>query len=73
MDGVLDGSWGAWAVEVKTGPFAAADLRGLLEFARRFPRFRPLLLCDPSELGAADRLGVPAMSWQQFLLEGPGA
>jgi len=73
VDGVLDGSWGAWAVEVKTGAFSMADLRGLLEFARRFPRYRPLLLCDPGELRVAERLGVPAMSWKQFLLEGaPG-
>lgn len=71
VDGVIDGSWGAWAIEVKTGAFTAATVRGLLEFTRRFPRYRPLLLCDPGDSHAAARLGVPALSWKQFLLEGP--
>jgi len=72
VDGILDGSRGAWAIEVKTGAFSAADLRGLLEFTRRFPRYQPLLLCDPSGLPGAARVGVPAISWKRFLLEGPG-
>lgn len=72
VDGVIDGSWGAWAIEVKTGGFAAADLRSLLEFVRRFPTYRPLVLCDPAQAPAAERLGVPAMDWRQFLLGGPG-
>jgi predicted AAA+ superfamily ATPase len=71
VDGVLDGSWGAWVVEVKTGPFAATDLRGLLEFARRHPRYRPLLVCGTEHLSTAKRLGIAAVSWKQFLLEGP--
>jgi len=73
VDGILDGSRGAWAIEVKTGAFSAADLRGLLEFTRRFPRYQPLLLCDPSGLPGAARVGVPAISWKRFLLEGPEA
>jgi len=73
VDGVIDGAEGSWAIEVKTGPFRTADVRGLLEFTRRFPRYRPLLLCDPAELGAAARLDVPAMSWTRFLLDGPPA
>ncbi len=72
VDGVIESDQGAWAVEVKTGPFGASDLRGLLEFTKRFPRFQPLLLCDPGMLPAADRLGVPATSWKRFLLVGPG-
>lgn len=71
VDGVLDGSWGAWAIEVKTGPFGAAEVRGLLEFTRRFPRYRPLLLCDAAQLPAAERLGVAAIDWKRFLLAGP--
>jgi predicted AAA+ superfamily ATPase len=71
VDGVLDGSWGAWAIEVKTGAFDANDLRGLLEFARRFPKHKPLLLCDPARVSGAERLGVPAMSWRGFLEHGP--
>jgi hypothetical protein len=72
VDGVIDGSRGSWAIEVKTGSFGAADVRGLLEFTRRFPRYQPLLLCDPSGLPAAARVGVPAISWKRFLLAGPG-
>lgn len=73
VDGVIDGSRGSWAIEVKTGPFGVADVRGLLEFVRRFPRYQPLVLCDPSALPAAARIGMPAMSWTRFLLEGPAA
>jgi predicted AAA+ superfamily ATPase len=73
VDGLLDGSWGTWALEVKTGPFVAADIRGLLEFSRRFPKYRPLLLCGQGELSTAERLGVPAMSWRQFLVHGPSS
>ena len=71
VDGVVEGPWGRWALEVKTGGFGEADLRGLAEFARRHAGFRPLLLCEGERLGAAARLGVPAMAWTRFLLEGP--
>ena len=71
VDGVLDGSWGAWAIEVKTGPFGTPEVRGLLEFARRFLKYRPLLLCDAEQLPAAERLGIEAIGWKQFLLTGP--
>ena len=69
VDGVIDGNRGAWAVEVKTGAFGTADLRGLLEFTRRFPRYQPLLLCDPAELPVAARLGVP----EAFSARGTGS
>jgi len=71
VDGVFDGSWGKWAVEVKTGPFSSPDLRGLLEFVRRFRSYQPLVLCPPKERGTADRIGVEAMDWRDFLLSGP--
>jgi hypothetical protein len=71
VDGVIDGSWGSWVIEVKTGPLSAVDMRGLLEFNRRFPKYRPLLVCDRTELATAARLRVPAMSWKEFLLNGP--
>lgn len=71
VDGVLNGSWGAWALEVKTGRFVPADLRGLLEFARRHPRFRPLVACDAADVAVAERAGVAAVAWPDFLLGGP--
>ncbi|HEX6811962.1 MAG TPA: AAA family ATPase [Planctomycetota bacterium] len=69
--GVVDGSWGKLALDVKIGRFALTDLRGLGEFTRRFPSFRPLLLCDPRDVDAASGRGIAAMSWSQFLLDGP--
>lgn len=70
-DGILEGSWGAWAVEVKAGPFGPADVRGLLEFVRRFPNYEPLLVCDTEQVPTAERLAVPAVSWARFLCGGP--
>ena len=40
VDAIIEGGWGAWAVEVKTRPFQMDALTGLLEFCRRHPRFR---------------------------------
>lgn len=71
VDGVLEGSWGSWAIEVKTGRFSPRELTGLLEFTRRFPRFRPLVLCGESGLAAAGAAGAEATTWERFLLRGP--
>jgi predicted AAA+ superfamily ATPase len=70
VDAVLEGSWGKWALEVKTGRFRASELAGLLEFCRRFPAFKPLVVCDASERGVAERALIPAITWQSFLLDG---
>jgi hypothetical protein len=72
VDGVVEGSWGSWAIEVKTGGFQTSDLKGLLELVRRQPSLRPLVVCDRSGLAAAERAGVQAITWQEFLLQGPG-
>jgi predicted AAA+ superfamily ATPase len=71
VDGVLEGSWGKWAVEVKTGKFQTNDLTGLLEFTRRHPAFRPLVICGASGRATAERAEIPAVTWQEFLLAGP--
>lgn len=71
VDAVLDGSWGSWAVEVKTGAFSGSDLHGLTTFTSRYPAFRPLVLCDRPHVDHARRLGLDAMSWQEFLLGPP--
>jgi predicted AAA+ superfamily ATPase len=71
VDGVIEGSWGRWAVEIKTSRFQPSDLVGLLEFTRRHRAFRPLVVCAPGHQSAAIRAGVPAMTWQEFLLRGP--
>jgi len=71
IDAVLEGSWGSWAVEVKTGWLQMPDLKPLLEFVRRNTRFRPLVLCREAERRKAMRAGVYALTWRQFLLGGP--
>jgi hypothetical protein len=71
IDGVFEGSWGNWAVEVKTGRFGGQDLRGLLEFCRRYPAFTPLVITAPGEEETARRLGIQGISWVEFLFAGP--
>jgi predicted RecB family endonuclease len=71
VDGVIEGSWAAWAIEVKTGAFDTGALRGVLEFSRRFPGCQPLVLCDAKGEITAERAGVQAMRWRDFLLSGP--
>lgn len=73
VDAVLTGSWGKWAVEIKTGDFAMRDLGGLLEFCRRHPEFEPLVLC--SRQRATEKLeGIRTLYWGDFLLgKGPSS
>ncbi len=71
VDGVFEGSWGRWAVEVKSGPFQTSELRALMELVRRHPELRPLVICSESGRASAERAGVQAVSWQQFLLSRP--
>ena len=71
VDGVLQGSWGDWAIDVKTGRVEAEHLRGLAEFTSRWPKFKPLLLCDERKSTAAERAGIESESWREFLLDGP--
>lgn len=71
VDGVFDGPWGKWAVEVKTGTFRMGELAGLLEFVRRYPAFKPLILCGAGARATARLAEVQSMSWQEFLLDGP--
>lgn len=70
VDAVLGGSWGKWALAVKTGRFRASDLAGLLAFCRRFPDFKPLVLCHASERTTTQRAMIPAIPWPSFLLDG---
>ncbi len=71
VDGVIEGSWGSWAVEVKLGEVQTSDLRGLLEFCRRNPSHRPLVLCDASAVARLADLGVQGQPWREFLWSGP--
>ncbi len=71
VDCVLDGSWGRWAIEVKTGRYGVNDLAGLLEFCRIHRGFRPLVLCGRGSESVARNAGVEARSWEDYLLNGP--
>lgn len=73
VDGVLDGTWGSWAIEVSIGPIDRAKLRGLFEFARRNRDHRPLVITDDARSDAMERYGVEAVSWKEFLVNGPPA
>ncbi len=70
VDAIGEGTWGKWAIEVKTGSFTAGDLRGLLEFGRRFPSHRPLVICDEEGASAVSRLGLESIPWTEFLWSG---
>jgi hypothetical protein len=70
VDGVVDGTWGRWAIEVKTTRFGPPDLRGLLEFVRRHPAYRPLVVTAPGDESLAVQFGLRATSWVKFLLDG---
>ncbi len=71
VDWVFDGSWGAWAIEVKTGAYRPQDLKGLLEFCRLYPKFQPLLLCNAGDEAPGREGGVRTQSWASFLINGP--
>jgi uncharacterized protein len=71
IDAVFEGSWGDWALEVKTSRFDAQSLKGLLEFCRRNPKFHPLIITAPGDEAIAHRHGLSALSWKEFLLSGP--
>lgn len=71
VDAILEGSWGRWAVEVTTGVPSSRAVRGLAEFTRRFPSYRPLLLTEATRMEEAGRTGFEVMPWTQFLLDGP--
>jgi uncharacterized protein len=71
IDAVLEGSWGNWAVEVKTGNFDVHALKGLLEFCRRNPKFTPLVITAPGSESAPRRHGIRSVSWEEFLIAGP--
>jgi predicted AAA+ superfamily ATPase len=73
VDAVIDGTWGKWVIEIKTGAATMNQLEGLLEFHRRFPAFRPLLIGTEQSRKTAERMGIQFIEWHQYLLEGLSA
>lgn len=72
VDAVLCGSWGKWAVEVKAGDYTSRDLSSLLEFCRRWPEYRPMVIGEEDHAHTARRLGIDFLSWKKFLWDGIG-
>lgn len=72
-DAVVEGSWGHWAIEVKAGRFDLQDLKGPLEFCRRYSKFLPLIITSPGDEDIARRHQLLAVNWKDFLLSGPPA
>ena len=70
VDGVIQGDWGRWIVEVKTGRYSAADLKGLAVASTKFPGFSPLVICDPGEEHPAEAAGFRSITWPDYLLGG---
>lgn len=70
VDAVIEGSWGNFAIEVKSSVFTEKDLAGLFHFTNKFPKFKPLLICDKKDLIRASRLNIKAIDWESFLLFG---
>ncbi len=73
IDAVFEGSWGRWAIEVKTGRFDAQALKGLFEFCRRNSEFTPLVITAPGDEDIGRRHGIRSVSWEDFLVSGPPA
>lgn len=71
VDGVIQGEWGQWIVEVKTGRYSAADLKGLAIASTKLPDFSPLVICDPGEEMPAKAAGFHTMNWHDYLLGRP--
>jgi len=70
VDAIIDGDWGTWAIEVKTGDFTESDLGGLAEFTRRHPKYRPLVVGAAGKLDVARRAGLAAIELGSFLMDG---
>ena len=68
VDGVIQGTWGSWTLEIKSsGTIVSTDLKGILEFCRRNPRFRPMIITGAGEGKAGDCFGVTSLTWLDFL------
>ena len=73
IDAVVEGSWGDWAIEVKTSSFNSLRLQDRLESGRRNPKFRPVVITASGDEPLARRRGVAAISWKEFLISAPHA
>jgi predicted AAA+ superfamily ATPase len=70
VDAVIKGTWGRWLVEVKSGDYGIADLRGLARAAAKFQDFQPIVICNPQKESAAIAAGFKAVSWHDYLRAG---
>lgn len=68
VDSVVARGADRYLMEVKTGRYSAEDLRGLGHAANKFPKCRPIVLCDPGSEHIAEAAGFEASSWVDFLV-----
>ncbi len=52
-------------MEIKTGTYTASELQGRASI--KFPDFKPLVLCDAGQEGAAQAVGYTVLPWSDFL------
>jgi predicted AAA+ superfamily ATPase len=71
VDFITEGTWGRWAIEVKSGGYSLSDLTGLLEFCKNEKKFRPLIICAKGKEKIGIQAGIKCISWQKFLAHGP--
>lgn len=67
VDAVVTDGAERYILEVKTGIYSAEDLRGLGHAVRKFPGYKPIVLCDPGSERVAEAAGFEASSWVDFL------
>jgi hypothetical protein len=65
---IVEGKKG-YLIEIKTGRYAAGDLRGLTRAARTYPELTPVVLCGTGEEKTAADAGFRAVAWTDFLLD----
>jgi hypothetical protein len=70
VDMVVEGDAGKWVIEVKSGDYTLRELTTLLEFRRRNPEYRPLIIGEDAYQDIAGKAGIAFLSWQQYLLDG---
>ncbi len=61
------------AVDITSGDVQVAEMRGLVEFHRRLPEFRPVMVGTKPARGVAERAGVEFVEWHDYLAGGLGS
>lgn len=72
IDGILQGGWGNYALEVATGGVQPNQIRHLEAFRKKHPGFVALLItCADTDVSLADNANILTTTWSEFLVNGP--